>query len=292
MIELVLVVQVSDDEDNTPFVRVSTTASNAATAAVAPATSTNRRQLTYTNYKNKTKWQAKWKGSGNSLGADERRVPSTFCIAYVLGFLRAKIYRHAPSANRSCSPSAERFPFPVYDIVGSIGETHSTDQTWEYIGCADCNATLHDCNVTLQALKKSLFVAPASRLVHASPRPLLPSPSSFHPHQPTTKPLRPLLANVFEVFRDTTSVSLPLSQTLYRSHFAIVFAERCSEHCPYTSRDGTKGRVCDSSCESGDPYGTKGCNARQGRFGLDCRVCYYDVVRAMKNDSGDDRAIM
>lgn len=50
--------------------------------------------------------------------------------------------------------------------------------------------------------------------------------------------------------------------------------------------------MCDPSCKTGDPYGTKGCGAREGRYGEDCRVCYNDVARAIKNDGDVERAIM
>lgn len=63
--------------------------------------------------------------------------------------------------------------------------------------------------------------------------------------------------------------------------FPLARQTRCSDGCSYTSRDGTKGRRCDSSCETGAPYGTKGCHAREGKYGPDCRVCYYDVERAL-----------
>lgn len=57
--------------------------------------------------------------------------------------------------------------------------------------------------------------------------------------------------------------------------------------------DGTRGRVCDPSCKSGDPYGTKGCSAKKGRYGSDCRVCYIDLEKALAyDDSSGERAIM
>lgn len=67
---------------------------------------------------------------------------------------------------------------------------------------------------------------------------------------------------------------------------------RCSSGCEYTCKDGTRGRVCDSSCATGDPYGTNGCGAKQGRYGEYCRVCYYDLDKALKQDDPDNRAIM
>ena len=70
-------------------------------------------------------------------------------------------------------------------------------------------------------------------------------------------------------------------------------AEFCDEEgCPRINNDGLRGRVCDPSCADGDPYGTNGCGARQGRFGNWCRVCYVDRDRALANDDPVDRAIM
>ncbi|CAN0034024.1 unnamed protein product, partial [Hapterophycus canaliculatus] len=57
---------------------------------------------------------------------------------------------------------------------------------------------------------------------------------------------------------------------------------RCLADCTHTNRDGTKGRVCDISCESGMPYGTLGCSAKGGKHGLLCRLCYNDVTKALK----------
>lgn len=64
------------------------------------------------------------------------------------------------------------------------------------------------------------------------------------------------------------------------------------EDCPHTNSNGFRGRVCDPNCEDGIPYGTNGCGAREGRFGVLCRVCYNDVGRALANDDPDNRAIM
>eukprot|EP00903_Cladosiphon_okamuranus_P014588 g13529.t1 len=66
----------------------------------------------------------------------------------------------------------------------------------------------------------------------------------------------------------------------------------CAPECERTSKDGTKGRVCDISCDSGEPYGKKGCSAKGGKYGMFCRVCYNDMRRAMQADRPDDRAIM
>lgn len=52
--------------------------------------------------------------------------------------------------------------------------------------------------------------------------------------------------------------------------------------------------MCDSSCEDGDPTGTKGCGAKRGKFGPHCRTCYNDVELALvMAASGDENpAIM
>ena len=68
--------------------------------------------------------------------------------------------------------------------------------------------------------------------------------------------------------------------------------DRCLSGCTYTDNDGTVGRECDLSCESGEPYGTLGCGAKQGRFGDNCRVCYNDMTKAHLQDTPEDRAIM
>lgn len=67
---------------------------------------------------------------------------------------------------------------------------------------------------------------------------------------------------------------------------------RCLAGCTYTSKDGTRGRVCDASCDTAIPYGINGCGAKKGRFGGNCRVCYYDMDKALKQDDPDDRSIM
>ncbi|CAM9397785.1 unnamed protein product [Ectocarpus fasciculatus] len=67
----------------------------------------------------------------------------------------------------------------------------------------------------------------------------------------------------------------------------------CLDGCEYTSKDKTRGRVCDTSCSDRDPYqGTHGCGAKSGKYGADCRACYNDVAKAHKNDTPDNRAIM
>ncbi|CAN0334430.1 unnamed protein product, partial [Ectocarpus sp. 12 AP-2014] len=68
--------------------------------------------------------------------------------------------------------------------------------------------------------------------------------------------------------------------------------EGCLDGCEYTSKDGTKGRVCDSNCSKGDAYGTLGCGAKSGKYGADCRACYNDVEKARKQDTPGNRAIM
>lgn len=40
--------------------------------------------------------------------------------------------------------------------------------------------------------------------------------------------------------------------------------------------------MCDTSCETGEPYGTKGCAAKSGKFGPHCRACYNDVDLAIE----------
>ncbi|CAM9980731.1 unnamed protein product [Ectocarpus sp. 4 AP-2014] len=66
----------------------------------------------------------------------------------------------------------------------------------------------------------------------------------------------------------------------------------CFDGCTYTSHDGTRGRVCDLSCKTGEPYGTYGCAAKSRKYGLSCRRCYNDVAKALKKDTPEHRAIM
>ncbi|CBJ28689.1 hypothetical protein Esi_0117_0079 [Ectocarpus siliculosus] len=66
----------------------------------------------------------------------------------------------------------------------------------------------------------------------------------------------------------------------------------CSSSCEYTSRDGTRGRVCDANCSTPDVYGTRGCNAKQGTYGEECRACFNDVDKARKQDTPENRSIM
>ncbi|CAM9350086.1 unnamed protein product [Scytosiphon promiscuus] len=76
------------------------------------------------------------------------------------------------------------------------------------------------------------------------------------------------------------------------SSFANVGCNRCMDSCQYTSKDGTRGRVCDNTCEDGVPYGSLGCGAKSGIFGPHCRACYNDVAKATARDSPDNRAII
>lgn len=66
---------------------------------------------------------------------------------------------------------------------------------------------------------------------------------------------------------------------------------RCTDSCPYLGEDGT-GRICDETCEDGNPYGTLGCDVDNGKYGPNCRECYIDVDEALEADSPGDRAIM
>ena len=69
-------------------------------------------------------------------------------------------------------------------------------------------------------------------------------------------------------------------------------SDRCDEGCARTSFNGKKGRVCDESCDGGDPYGRLGCGAKDNKFGLYCRACFNDMELAMRADTPEDRAIM
>ncbi|CAM9587062.1 unnamed protein product [Ectocarpus sp. 6 AP-2014] len=71
-----------------------------------------------------------------------------------------------------------------------------------------------------------------------------------------------------------------------------VTRDRCMDGCKYTSKDGTRGRVCDSNCSSPSVYGTLGCGAKSGKYGADCRACYNDFDKARNQDTTTDRAIM
>lgn len=64
-----------------------------------------------------------------------------------------------------------------------------------------------------------------------------------------------------------------------------------TESCPYTNAAATKGRVCDPSCSTGE-YGSLGCGAKGGRYGPECRACFFNVNKALKYDTPEDRAIM
>ncbi|CAN0126388.1 unnamed protein product [Ectocarpus sp. 12 AP-2014] len=67
---------------------------------------------------------------------------------------------------------------------------------------------------------------------------------------------------------------------------------RCTDGCEYTSKDGTRGRVCDANCSRRDVYGTLGCGTKDGAYGTECRACYNDGDKAHKQDTPENRAIM
>ncbi len=46
--------------------------------------------------------------------------------------------------------------------------------------------------------------------------------------------------------------------------------------------------MCDNSCETGEPFGTKGCSAKTGKYGPNCRACYIDVELALEMADADD----
>lgn len=71
-----------------------------------------------------------------------------------------------------------------------------------------------------------------------------------------------------------------------------VYCNRCLDGCERITSDGKRGRVCDDTCEKGDPYGTLGCNAKEGKYGRYCRTCYVDLELARRSDNMDNRAIM
>ncbi|CAM9403327.1 unnamed protein product [Ectocarpus fasciculatus] len=82
------------------------------------------------------------------------------------------------------------------------------------------------------------------------------------------------------------------SQEKWRSSKDDDSIPKCSSSCEYTSRDGTRGRICDANCSTPDVYGTRGCNAKQGTYGEECRACFNDVDKARKQDTPENRAIM
>ncbi|CBJ49205.1 expressed unknown protein [Ectocarpus siliculosus] len=69
-------------------------------------------------------------------------------------------------------------------------------------------------------------------------------------------------------------------------------SDSCMAKCEHTSNDGTRGRVCDSTCENGHPYGDLGCSAKGGKYGPHCRTCFNDVDTALMRDTPKNRAIM
>lgn len=86
----------------------------------------------------------------------------------------------------------------------------------------------------------------------------------------------------------------PNSSLLSRSAFpAFEKPSSCHETCG-TIFDGTvsEGRVCDHTCEDGNPYGTRGCNASGGVYGAHCRSCFYSAEAALAHDTHTERAIM
>lgn len=52
--------------------------------------------------------------------------------------------------------------------------------------------------------------------------------------------------------------------------------------------------MCDDSCETGEPFGLRGCEAKSGKYGPHCRACYRDVELAleMADDDEEHPAIM
>ena len=50
--------------------------------------------------------------------------------------------------------------------------------------------------------------------------------------------------------------------------------------------------MCDPSCETGESWGTNGCNAKQGQFGRYCRVCYNDEDLARSRSTAENPVIM
>ncbi|CAN0095559.1 unnamed protein product, partial [Ectocarpus sp. 4 AP-2014] len=70
------------------------------------------------------------------------------------------------------------------------------------------------------------------------------------------------------------------------------YGSDCKDKCEHTSNDGIRGRVCDSTCEDGHPYGNLGCSAKEGRHGPHCRTCFNDVDTALMRDTPKNRAIM
>lgn len=84
----------------------------------------------------------------------------------------------------------------------------------------------------------------------------------------------------------------PSCLSICRSITACLIMDRCTNSCEYTSNDGTTGRMCDPTCEDGDPHGVLFCDTKSGQHGSNCRYCFNDVDRAMKFDTPVNRAIM
>ena len=87
-----------------------------------------------------------------------------------------------------------------------------------------------------------------------------------------------------------TDVHLGSPRVLPHAHDVILSclcsSSRCKNGCE------SDDRICDSSCETGEPYGDLGCNAEDGTYGLFCRTCYNDENEALAADSAENRAIM
>ncbi|CAM9449896.1 unnamed protein product, partial [Ectocarpus sp. 8 AP-2014] len=92
--------------------------------------------------------------------------------------------------------------------------------------------------------------------------------------------------------RHAAAYHKPLPTPSHRYPVLVATTNRCSSSCEYTSRDGTRGRVCDANCSTPDVYGTRGCNAKQGTYGEECRACFNDVDKARKQDTPENRAII
>lgn len=71
------------------------------------------------------------------------------------------------------------------------------------------------------------------------------------------------------------------------------YPSRCLEECPRLYSNGVTGRICDDTCSTGE-FGYKGCSAKNGIFGTNCRECYVDPYQAYEEDDieHNERAIM
>ena len=94
--------------------------------------------------------------------------------------------------------------------------------------------------------------------------------------------------------------SAPLATTTMSPYLFPIFNtlscwslnDRCFDGCDHTSSDGTRGRACDASCQTGVPFGTFGCSARDEKYGGDCRVCYNDIDKAINQMDKGNTAVM